>query len=618
MIQYIQAPTESSSDTLTIERRWNNARQDDIDQRIREVREDPQAYPEYSVSDGRLYHSSVDMGRRSIISLEERDAVFEREYIGMDKPSLAGYVAHMRAKYVNASRRKVTRHYEKYVSNQIHGQAINKRLTRRAMWSSNALSFLALDTIDQTRNPKSRMKHILTIVDVFSRFGWAIAIKNIKSQTTADAFRGVIQQYNLDMFKPHLVMDNGVEFQKDFRSMVRDEYGFSVSNVATYMGVSIVERFNKTVREGLGRAKTRGEPDWVVALPTVVSNYNRTPHSSLGKTPPFVALNGWLQGDDRLIEYIRERTKKVNERNMSREGSRLPPGSRVRISLFAISSAFRKISKQKGKSQDKRKLSEMAHWTVSVFTVSAVSAGTSRAHSEYRLREMAGTFYRNELRLVSNESQLVDDVVSDSFGKDRNMSSLERNAIDNLEILVQANEMGGANSDARRFIGSAIRKEFADEGEQTGRVVAYVSPDEKSSDMELGERWVIEYQNGLQELMTSSELLVSIDSDASQSVREVTEGREESDGEEEEKEDINPEETPPRPLPVVPQTHPLIGRRVRNQQRDRGTVVMWYYARPAGTRMRRYLVKWSSPLTYKGRLTLWKDYNKEQIEAILV
>ena len=198
------------------------------------------------------------------------------------------------------------------------------------------------------------------------------------------------------------------------------------------------------------------------------------------------------------------------------------------------------------------------------------------------------------------------------------MSSLERNAIDNLEILVQANEMGGANSDARRFIGSAIRKDFADEGEQTGRVVAYVSPDEKSSDMELGERWVIEYQNGLQELMTSSELLVSIDSDASQSVREVTEGREESEGEEEEKEDVNPEEQPPRKLPDVPQTHPFIGRRVRNQQRDRGTVVMWYYAKPAGTRMRRYLVKWTSPLRYKGRLTLWKDYNKDQIEAILV
>ena len=79
MIQYIQAPTQSSSDTLSIERRWNNARQVDIDERIRDVREDPQAYPEYSVSDGRLYHSSIDMGRRAILSLEHCIALFQRE-----------------------------------------------------------------------------------------------------------------------------------------------------------------------------------------------------------------------------------------------------------------------------------------------------------------------------------------------------------------------------------------------------------------------------------------------------------------------------------------------------------------------------------------------------------
>ena len=190
--------------------------------------------------------------------------------------------------------------------------------------------------------------------------------------------------------------------------------------------------------------------------------------------------------------------------------------------------------------------------------------------------------------------------------------------MDDLEILVQANDMGSGNSDARRFIRSAVRKMFDDTEEQTGRVVAYVPPDEKSSDIEMGERWAIEYDSyGLQELMTSSELLVSIDSNATQSVRDITEGREESE-DEEEKEDVNPEEEPPRPLPKVPQTHPLIGRRVRNKQRDRGVIVMWFYAKPAGTRMRRYLVKLDSTIEYNGKLTRWKDYSKSQIDGMLV
>jgi hypothetical protein len=200
------------------------------------------------------------------------------------------------------------------------------------------------------------------------------------------------------------------------------------------------------------------------------------------------------------------------------------------------------------------------------------------------------------------------------------MSSLEQNAIDDLEIVVQQNDMGSGDADARRFIGAAVRKVFDDEGEQTGRVVGYVSPDEKSDDVEMGERWAVEYDsNGLQELMTSSELLVSLDSEGSQSARDATrEGREESEGEEEEKEDVNPEEQPPRKLPDVPQTHPFIGRRVRNKQRDRGTVVMWYYAKPAGTRMRRYLVKLDSSIEYSGKLTRFKDFSKSQIEAMLV
>ena len=100
-----------------------------------------------------------------------------------------------------------------------------------------------------------------------------------------------------------------------------------------------------------------------------------------------------------------------------------------------------------------------------MFTVSHVGSGTSRAHSEYRLRDINGTHYRNELRSVSNESNLVNDVESGSFGNSRVMSSLEENAMDDLEILVQANDMGSGNSDARRFIGSSIRTVFDDTGQ---------------------------------------------------------------------------------------------------------------------------------------------------------
>ena len=92
MIDYLQAPVESTSATLTVERRWANATQEQIDQYIERVRGDPQGNPDYSVADGRLYHSSVDMGRRAILSLEERPNVFSREYERSGKLSKGQFI----------------------------------------------------------------------------------------------------------------------------------------------------------------------------------------------------------------------------------------------------------------------------------------------------------------------------------------------------------------------------------------------------------------------------------------------------------------------------------------------------------------------------------------------
>ena len=568
MIAFKPAPVGSKSDTLTVERRWANATQADLDKRMREVRATPESHPEYTVANDRLYHTSVEMGRRVILSLEERDAVFAREYARYDQPSLSQFVTLMRNKYVNASKRKVERHYRLHAANQIHAPAVNKRLTRRALWSSNALSFLAMDLIDQTNNAKSGYRYILVIIDVFSRFCWALPLRNKQSQTVADAFRTVIQQYSLDHFLPNLVSDQGTEFLGAFRTMCEDEYGLKMIQVKTYMGVAMVERMNRTIREGLGRAKTRGEANWVRALPNVVHRYNTLPHGTT-KTPPFISLNGWLQQDGQLIQYVRERNRMVAERSMSKEGNRLPPGSRVRVSLFALSSAFRRIAKKKGKSDDKRKLSEMPTWTVSIFTVRTVSQGTSRAHAVYQLVELRGRYFRNELQLVSNESEMVDDIDDSPFQqKNQQMSSLESNALDQLDILVNQNDMS-RNPDAQRFIGAMVRRTFTDVGEQYGKVVAYIPPDDTSEDMELGERWVVEYQtNGKQELLMSSEVLVSIDAEVSGDMRAA-------DEEEEEKEEIvNDDAQPVRKLTALERRYlGMIVEADPDNDSDAGTVI---------------------------------------------
>ena len=53
----------------------------------------------------------------------------------------------------------------------------------------------------------------------------------------------------------------------------------------------IVERFNRTLRDLMGRNFTRLQKlHWIDDLPRLVQNYNRSVHSTLGQTPEDVWL----------------------------------------------------------------------------------------------------------------------------------------------------------------------------------------------------------------------------------------------------------------------------------------------------------------------------------------
>jgi hypothetical protein len=83
--------------------------------------------------------------------------------------------------------------------------------------------------------------------------------------------------------------------------------------------------------------------------------------------------------------------------------------------------------------------------------------------------------------------------------------------------------------------------------------------------------------------------------------------------------DVDPVTVPPRPIPAIPQSHPLIGRQISNtEDGDVGVVTMWYWQKSGGSRKQRFLVRWNTPLVNKGKQTVWKDYSKAAIENNLV
>ena len=135
-----------------------------------------------------------------------------------------------------------------------------------------------------TRNAK--FSWILCIIDVYSRYAWAFKIKR-KTQTCV---YNCLKDWLASLSKPpkRLTSDAGKEFTNtQVRQLLRS---YKITQYVNQAGdkttTGVVERFNRTLREIMGRNYTRLKKlRWVDDLPKLVQNYNRSIHSTLGATP---------------------------------------------------------------------------------------------------------------------------------------------------------------------------------------------------------------------------------------------------------------------------------------------------------------------------------------------
>jgi hypothetical protein len=114
-------------------------------------------------------------------------------------------------------------------------------------------------------------------------------------------------------------------------------------------------------------------------LPNLVHSYNVTEHS-VTKVEPAIALAGGLQGVADLLAFARHNNFKASKKLMGVDGKHLQVGNHVRTSIFAISSQARR-------EREKRKASEHANWSRSIFTAKNWSQGTELVFPSYRLRK---------------------------------------------------------------------------------------------------------------------------------------------------------------------------------------------------------------------------------------
>ena len=228
------------------------------------------------------------------------------------------------------------------------------------------------DLVDMRQYSKQNkgFNYILTVIDVFSKFGWAIPLKVKTGKQMIELFQQLFKER-----KPKkLWTDAGKEFiNKEFKKFLTN------NEIELYQTFNegkavVIERFNRTIKEKMWRYFTEtGSNKYLSILPKLIHDYNNTIHSTIKMTP----TEGSKLENAHKINYISQPTN---------EKPKFKIGDRVRI--YKYKKLFSKGYE--------------TNWTEEIFTISQINKTSPITYKIKDLNgeDIIGSFYKQELNLT--------------------------------------------------------------------------------------------------------------------------------------------------------------------------------------------------------------------------
>ena len=135
----------------------------------------------------------------------------------------------------------------------------------------------------KTSNNKG-FRYIFIVIENFSKYLWAIPLKNKYSQTITNEFSNILTKSKRKPIK--IESDRGSEFYNNiFQNFLKSK---NIQHYSRYTdkGPSIAERVIRTIRNLLKKPVfEKGNANWLSELPSVIEQYNNTIHHSIKMTP---------------------------------------------------------------------------------------------------------------------------------------------------------------------------------------------------------------------------------------------------------------------------------------------------------------------------------------------
>lgn len=177
------------------------------------------------------------------------------------------------------------------IINELHKPA-RKHFTRRKVYVKGIDDLWQADLcqMDLYARFNKGNKYILTVIDVLSKYAWAVPVRDKKGSSVTAAMRTVLKQSH-PRVPANLQCDNGTEFyNKEFRNLM-NEHSINLYSTFTHLKASVVERFNRTLKSWLWKEfSLQGNYKWLALLPQLLKLYNARVHRSTGMRPKDVTV----------------------------------------------------------------------------------------------------------------------------------------------------------------------------------------------------------------------------------------------------------------------------------------------------------------------------------------
>jgi len=169
------------------------------------------------------------------------------------------------------------------LADELH-KPMRKNYTRRKTLTFGIDDLWQADLVEmhELASKNKGVNYILMVIDTFSKFAFAVPVKNKTAVLVSKAFESLLK----DRQPKNLQTDQGKEFFNNTFKKLMDKHNINHYHTFSDKKAAIVERFNRTLKGRMWKKFTElNTHNWLDMLDDLIDSYNASYHRTIKRAP---------------------------------------------------------------------------------------------------------------------------------------------------------------------------------------------------------------------------------------------------------------------------------------------------------------------------------------------